>query len=83
MPLGGRLLRRVRIEQERVRVPQHDACPGAAKEVEALGGLRPALGHVAERHDRVDVAAGDVVERRTQPDGVAMRVGDQRDAQPA
>jgi hypothetical protein len=48
-------------------------------ELEALDRLRPALRDVAQRDDRIGAAPGDVVERRAQADGVAVRVGDERD----
>ena len=70
----------VRIEQEGVGVAQHHAGAHAAQELEALGRLRPALCHVAEGDDQVGTAPLDVVERRAQPDGVAVRVRDQGDA---
>jgi len=80
LPLGRLLRTRVRVEQEGVGVAHHGQGSCVADELEALDGLRPALGDVAEGDDRVGVAQGDVVERRAQPDGVPVRVRDERDA---
>jgi hypothetical protein len=49
-------------------------------EVKAFDRLWSALGHVAQRDDRVDLAARDVVQRCPQADRVAVRIRDECDA---
>jgi hypothetical protein len=48
--------------------------------VDALRGLRPALRHVAERHDLVDALALELTQHGVERDCVPVHVGNQRDA---
>ena len=81
VPLGRLLPRHVaRRAGTRPSSPITRPRAGLAHELEALDRLRPALCDVAEADDLVYAAPCQVVERRAEPDGVAVRVRDERDA---
>jgi hypothetical protein len=79
LPLGRDLGAGVRVEQKGVGVSQHHSGIHVPQQLEALGGLWAALGHVPECDHQVGAASLDVLQRRAQSDGVAVRVGDQGD----
>ncbi len=66
-------------EQELVRVPEDARTLQLLEQLDALHGLRPTLGDVAQRDDQIDVLPLDIGERGTESDGVSVHVRDERD----
>ena len=80
LALGRLFFARVRVEQERVGVAEHDGAGELAQQRDDLRRLGAALDHVAEADDLVDRIALEVREHRLERDGVPVDVGDQRGA---
>jgi len=84
---GGQFLHVERDPRERdlerdekvVGVPEDARATELAQQIDALPGLRPALGDVAQRDDQVDVVTFDVGERGAESDGVRVHVGEEGD----
>jgi hypothetical protein len=72
------LMAKVEGEQEFLSVPQHTWAPQLTKELNALDGLGPALGDVAERDDQVRLFSREVHERGAEGNGVSVHVGEER-----
>ena len=80
LTLALRLRARVGVEQERVRVAEHDRATELAQSVHDLRRLGAALDRVAEADDTVDGIAVEIREHRVERDAVPVDVGDERGA---